>query len=156
MFIVVNPLLDHLSSSFAFVASLCLFMILVALWERDFWPTFRSKLSALKKRLFYADQKHTLSLIPELPRSQEALRGPEDELPSVGDMASRLVKALPASDRSEAYTLLVTQLLPKKLVQLPTFLECQDKIEGIYSEVSDYLQQARPNQRLQLLRADLC
>lgn len=160
MFIIVNPLLDqpfgHLSGSFVFVASLCFFIILVALWDQDFWRTFRNKLSALKKRFFYADQKHTLSLIPKLPRSQEALQGPSGELPSVGDIAELLVKALPASNRSEAYTLLVAELLPKKLAQLPTFLEPLDKIEGIYSEIYDDLQQTRPNQRLQLLRADLC
>ncbi|MGB0388729.1 MAG: hypothetical protein ACPGWR_28250 [Ardenticatenaceae bacterium] len=38
-------------------------------------------------------------MITELPKS--------DELPSVEEMAKLLVKALPASDRSERYTLLV-------------------------------------------------
>ncbi len=52
-------------------------------------------------------EKETIELIPELPKS--------DELPSFVDMAQLLVKALPLNDRSEAYTLLVTQLLPKKL-----------------------------------------
>jgi len=50
-FIVVNLLLDQdknqqLLPSFALLASLCLFIILVTLWDQDFWPTFRSQLSS--------------------------------------------------------------------------------------------------------------
>ncbi|MGB0388728.1 MAG: hypothetical protein ACPGWR_28245 [Ardenticatenaceae bacterium] len=87
-------------------------------------------------------------MILDLPKS--------DELPSFAEMAKLLVKALPASDRSEAYTLLVTQLLPKKWARRPTFLPPRAQSETIFHELAEALQQAPPNRRIHLLRTDLC
>jgi hypothetical protein len=62
---------QQLFGSFALVASLSLLIILVTLWDRDFWQDqtklkakgFRTKLSALKKWLSYAaisNQEHVI------------------------------------------------------------------------------------------------
>jgi len=105
-FIVVNLLLDQdknqqLLDSFGLVASLCLFIILVALWDRDFWRDlsflkakgFRSKLSALKKRLLHQEQEALWAPEGEAfwTDSGEALW--VGELPSFVNMAKRLIKA---------------------------------------------------------------
>ena len=66
IFIFVYPFIDK--PGYGLLASLCLLIILVALWDQDFLPTFRSKLSALKKQLSWA-----------LNQEQEALWGPSAE-----------------------------------------------------------------------------
>jgi hypothetical protein len=58
IFIVVNLLLQykgkqHQADSFGLVAPLCLFIIFVALLDRDFLPSLRTKLSVLRKRLLF-------------------------------------------------------------------------------------------------------
>ena len=129
----------------------------LTLWDQDFWPGFRTKLNALKKWLDFSaisKEEQPIELILDLPKSQEALRA--DQLPSFAEMAKLLIKALPASDRSDAYTLLVTELLPKKWARRATFLAPRAQYETIFHDLAETLQQAAPNQRLHLLRADLC
>lgn len=155
---------QQLLGSLGLMASLCLLIVLVTLWERDFLRDlsffkakgFRSKLSALKKRL--------------LNQEQEALWGPEGEafwsdsgealwagdVPSFVDIAKRLIKALPASDRPEAYTLLATQLLPEEWPQRPALVAPRPLFETRVKRLANKLQQAPENQGLDLLRADLC
>lgn len=141
----------ELFGSFALIAPLSSLFLLITLRNQDFWQGFRTKLSALKNWLSFSalvKEEETIELIPELPKS--------DELPSFGQMAELLVKALPASQRSEAYTLLVTQLLPKKWARRPMFLAPRAQYETIFDRLAEALQQAPPTQRLDLLRTDLC
>ena len=153
-FIVVNLLyVGHLSSSLAFVVLLWPFIILVTLYDgaRDFWLGFGAKLSVLRKRLSLASISSSEQMVELIPPLLES-----DDEPSFAEMATWLLKALPANDRPEAYTLLVSQLLPKKLERLPPFMERRWYVENLYESLSDALQEARPNERLQVLRRELC
>jgi len=121
----------------------------IMVWERDFWRGFRSQLR-LKERLdFYlsaiSKEKETIELIPELPQS--------DELPSLADMAKLLVKGLPASDRSEAYTLLVTQLLPKELPASRNLAGWE--FEVVYEDIILLFQKERSYERMNVLKKHL-
>lgn len=165
---IVNLLLpqqsgeQYLSGSLAFMLTLCPFIMWVTgrTWGRDFFGGIKTKLSAFRRRLlgikkqFSSEEDSTehshykTQLITELPKSSN--------LPSVADMAELLVQALPASDHSEAYMLLVTQLLPKKLARLSSHPNPRQFIEFIYERLAETLQQTRPTKRIQVLRAYLC
>ena len=141
---------QYLFDSLAFVTALCLFIMWVRFKSRDFGDDFRTKLSALKKRLEFSTSQENdrIQLIDKLPKSEQ--------LPSVTDMAQLLVKALPASDRPEAIRLLVRQLLPKKLAGLSTHPNPRRYVDSVYESYIRALQQTRPSQRIQVLRAYLC
>jgi len=83
-------------------------------------------------------------------------RQKKEELDTFSVQARLLVKALRSRDREEAYTLLIEQILPKKLAELPTYLDPSDYLETIVESLASDLEQARPNQRLTVLRAVLC
>ena len=85
------------------------------------------------------------------------LRRPKKhELATFSDMAQLLVKGLPAHDREEGYTLLITQILPKKLGKPATHLDPSDYAEAIYESLAATLERSRSHQRLRALRAVLC
>lgn len=133
-------------SYFGLMGSLYLLIIFMALWDRDFWRSFGSQLK-LKKRLdlyltAISKEKETIELIAELPKS--------DELPSFVDMAQLLVKALPLNDRSEAYTLLVTQLLPKKLPARRNLARWE--FEVVYEDIILLFQKEPSYDRIKVLK----
>lgn len=154
MAVVSNYYVD-VAYDFGLVGSLCLLIIFMALWERDFWLAQGSQLREWLRRKrvvgldFYlaaiSKEKEMIEVIPELPKS--------DKLPSYDDMAKLLVKALPASDRLEAYRLLVWQLLPKELPASRNLARWE--FDAVYEDIILLFQKKRSYERMSSLKRHL-
>ena len=75
------------------------------------------------------------------------------DTPSFQTMADRLAGSVPPSDRAEAHTLLLTEILPHELSGLPHHPKPRRLAETVYDDVADALRASGEGDRVQVLRA---